>query len=138
MGDRAVTLTLSRPEMAADQIERLAERAPLDAIVAVDDGGTRAAAVAAKRLGLRGNDPSAVGRARDKAAMREALAQAGVRQPAFGEGVGFPRVLKPLALSGSQGVIRADTPEESRQAAARIRAILGDPEAPILVEEFVA
>src|SRR6476469_5224267 len=50
MGDRAVTLSLSRPELAADQIERLAERAPLDAIVAVDDGGTRAAALAAERL----------------------------------------------------------------------------------------
>src|SRR3954449_9192064 len=69
MGDRAVTLTLSRPEMAADQIEALASRTPLDAIVAVDDGGTRAAAMAAARLGLRGNAPEAVARARDKASM---------------------------------------------------------------------
>src|SRR5204863_149534 len=30
MGDRAVTLTLSQPEMAADQIERLSEPDPLD------------------------------------------------------------------------------------------------------------
>jgi biotin carboxylase len=142
MGDRAITLSLSQPERAADQIERLAERAPLDAIVAVDDGGTRAAAVAAARLGLRGNPPEAVARAREKAAMREALAEAGVSQPKWqlagsSAGVGFPCVLKPLTLSGSQGVIRADTPDEARTAAARIRAILGDPEAPLLVEEFV-
>ncbi|MEA2126029.1 MAG: hypothetical protein QOI80_2811 [Solirubrobacteraceae bacterium] len=137
MGDRAVTLSLSQPQMAADQIEQLAERTPLDAIVAVDDGGTRAAAEAARRLGLRGNDPDAVARARNKAAMREAFAAAGVRQPAFGDDVGFPRVLKPLTLSGSQGVIRADTPEEAVLAADRIRAIVGDPEAPLLVEEFV-
>jgi biotin carboxylase len=152
MGDRAVTLTLSRPEMAAEQIERLAERAPLDAIVAVDDGGTRAAAAAAERLGLRGNSPEAVARAREKAAMREAFAAAGVRQPEWrlaaggaeprvvaetaGE-IGFPCVLKPLSRAASQGVIRADTRDEASAAAERIRAILGDPEAQILVEEFV-
>jgi biotin carboxylase len=162
MGDRAVTLTLSQPEMAADQIERFAKRAPLDAIVAVDDGGTRAAATAAKRLGLRGNAPEAVARAREKAAMRKALDAGGVAQPKWQMAggpadagsvhagsidagsidvgsidVGFPCVLKPLSLSGSQGVIRADTPEEARAAAARIRAILGDPDAPLLVEQFV-
>jgi biotin carboxylase len=69
--------------------------------------------------------------------MREAFAAAGVPQPAFGDDVGFPRVLKPLTRSGSQGVIRADTPEEARAAADRIRAIVGDPEAPLLVEQFV-
>jgi biotin carboxylase len=126
--------------MAADQIQELAERTPLDAIVAVDDGGTRAAAEAAHRLGLRGNEPEAVARARDKAAMRAAFAAAGVSQPAYGgdpEAVGFPCVLKPLTRSGSQGVIRADTPEAAIAAADRIRAIVGDPEAPLLVERFV-
>jgi biotin carboxylase len=141
MGDRAVTLSLSQPEMAADQIERLARRAPLDAIVAVDDGGTRAAALAADRLGLRGNPPEAVARARDKAKMREALDRAGVPQPRWRvgsdpEAVGFPCVLKPLTRSGSQGVIRADTPEQAADAAARIRAILDDEDAELLVERF--
>jgi biotin carboxylase len=141
MGDRAVTLSLSRPELAADQIERLAERSPLDAIVAVDDGGTRAAALAADRLGLRGNAPEAVARARDKAKMRAAFDRAGIPQPAWHVGsdlgaVGFPCVLKPLTRSGSQGVIRANTPEEAAAAAARIRAILGDEDAELLVERF--
>jgi biotin carboxylase len=142
MGDRAITLSLGQPERAADQIEALADRAPLDAIVAVDDGGTRAAALAAQRLGLRGNAPAAVARVRNKAAMRAALAEAGVAQPDWHLGtdlaaVGFPCVLKPLTRSGSQGVIRADTPEEAEAAAARIRAIVGDPEAELLVERFV-
>jgi biotin carboxylase len=123
--------------MAADQIERLAERSPLDAIVAVDDGGTRAAALAAQRLGLRGNPPEAVARARDKAAMRAAFARAGVPQPRYGEAAGFPRVIKPLSRSGSQGVIRADTPRAAQAAADRIRAMLGDPDAELLVEQFV-
>ncbi|MEA2430121.1 MAG: hypothetical protein QOI19_594 [Thermoleophilaceae bacterium] len=141
MGDRSVTLSLSQPEMAADQIERLAERAPLDAIVAVDDGGTRAAALAAARLGLRGNPPEAVARARDKAKMRAAFDRAGIPQPAWRVGsdpgaVGFPCVLKPLTRSGSQGVIRANTPEEAADAAARIRALLEDENAELLVERF--
>jgi biotin carboxylase len=141
MDDRAVTLSLSSPERAAGQIEQLAQRAPLDAIVAVDDGGTRAAALAAHRLGLKGNPPEAVARARDKAEMREAFERAGVPQPEWAlggdpEAVGFPCVLKPLTRSGSQGVIRADTPEEAASAAQRIRVILDDPAAPLLVERF--
>jgi biotin carboxylase len=153
MGDRSVVLSLRRPELAAEQVERLAERAPIDAIVAVDDGGTRAAALAAERLGLRGNPPEAVARARDKAAMRAALAQAGVPQPAFAllepgadagevaERVGLPCVVKPLTLSGSRGVIRADDPAAARAAGERVRAILADagedPGGALLVERFV-
>jgi biotin carboxylase len=146
MGDRAVTLSLNKPEMAADQIERIAERAPLDAIVAVDDGGTRAAALAAERLGLRGNSAVAVARARDKAAMRAALDEAGVPQPAWRLGtdvealageLGPPVVVKPLTLSASRGVIRADSPAEAAAAAERIRAIIQDPTAELLVERFV-
>jgi biotin carboxylase len=143
MGDRAVALSLSQPERAADQIERLARRAPLDAIVAVDDGGTRAAAAAANRLGLKGNAPEAVARARDKAKMRQAFDEARVPQPEWAlssdgdaGAVGFPCVLKPLTRSGSQGVIRADTPDEAEAAVARIRAILGDDGAPLLIERF--
>ncbi|MEA2457793.1 MAG: hypothetical protein QOC95_765 [Thermoleophilaceae bacterium] len=153
MGDRAITLSLRNPEMAADQIEQLDRRAPLDAIVAVDDGGTRAAAVASERLGLRGNDPDAVARARDKAAMREALDAADVPQPEYrtapvgadvgdlAEDVGLPCVVKPLTLSGSRGVIRADSADGARAAEVRIRSILAeageDPDADLLVERFV-
>jgi biotin carboxylase len=45
-------------------------------------------------------------------------------------------VLKPLTRSGSQGVIRANTPEEAADAAARIRALLEDENAELLVERF--
>ena len=153
MGDRALTIPLRQPEMAADAIAALSERSPLDAIVAVDDGGTRAAAVASQRLGLRGNPPAAVAAARDKAAMREALSRAGVPQPDFrvvesgadvaelAAHVGFPCVVKPLTLSGSRGVIRADDPEAAVAAAERVRAILGDAgedaSAALLVERFM-
>jgi biotin carboxylase len=153
MRERAVVLSLRQPLRAADQIERLAERAPLDAVVAVDDGGTRAAAVAAQRLGLRGNPPEAVERTRDKAAMRAAFAAAGIPQPDHrvvrvgddvaeaAAAVGPSVVVKPLTLSMSRGVIRAETPDAAAAAAVRIRAILADagedPAAKLLVERFV-
>ena len=83
MGDRALHLDLSDPTAAAEAIVALARRAPIDAVVAVDDQGVLVAAEAAARLGLPANPPAAVAATRDKAAMRRALAAAGVPQPAF-------------------------------------------------------
>src|SRR2546428_248116 len=59
--------------------------------------------------------------------------------------VDYPCVLKPLALSASRGVIRADDPDAFVAAVRRITAILGrddvgvngDLAAALLVEEFV-
>jgi biotin carboxylase len=154
MGDRALTVPLRSPGKAADAIVALHERTPLDAVVAVDDQGVVAAALAAERIGLAHNPPQAVAATRDKAAMRRALAAAGVAQPAFqvveagddvaaaATAVRLPCVVKPVALSASRGVIRADDPAAAAQAAERIRAILGcadeDPGGPLLVERYIA
>jgi biotin carboxylase len=81
IGDAQLTLDLRRPEAAAEAIAAAARERPLDAIVAVDDQGVRVAARASERLGLPGNPPDAVAATRDKAAMRRALASAGVPQP---------------------------------------------------------
>ena len=153
IGSRVIELPLHRPEIAADAIVEFADEMPLDAIVPVDDAGVATATIAAERLGLAHNAPEAAALTRDKAAMRRRLAQAGVPQPAFAlvdggadaavaaADIGFPVVLKPLTLSGSRGVIRADTPEAAAAAAARIRRMLhradGGPSAPLLVERFV-
>jgi biotin carboxylase len=143
LGDRALVLPLDRPEEAAERIVGHSRRTPLDAIVAVDDQGVRTAALAAERLGLKTSAPHAVARTRDKRAMRDALAVAGVPQPDYRHDVaqaaelGFPVVVKPLTLSASRGVIRADDPAAAAAAAERIRAITGDPEEPLLVESFV-
>lgn len=154
MGNRTLTVPLRRPSQAADRIVALAEQAPLDAVVAVDDQGVVVAALAATRLGLGHNPPEAVAATRDKAALRRRLAAAGVRQPEFrvvtgdddvaaaAEAVGPPVVVKPVSLSGSRGVIRADDPAGAAAAAVRVRGILGDagedPGGPLLVEGFVA
>jgi biotin carboxylase len=162
MGDRALVVDLSDPAGSARKITELAARSPLDAVVAVDDQGLLVAALAAQDLGLPANAPEAVTKTRNKAAMRAALAAAGsataerpppVVQPPFrvvGQGdhvvkaaaeVGWPVVVKPVSLSASRGVIRADDPASAEAAAARVRAILdadGHPaDEPILVEAYV-
>ena len=153
MGHRALTVNCKNPDEAADSIARLAARKPLDAVVAVDDEGVLVAALAGQRLGLAHNPPDAAARSRDKAAMRRALEDAGVPQPEFrmagpdadvaglAAEVGLPCVVKPVSLSGSRGVIRADDREAAVVAAKRVRAILADagedPEAPLLVERYI-
>ncbi|MGH9183959.1 MAG: ATP-grasp domain-containing protein [Acidimicrobiales bacterium] len=153
MGDRALTVPLDRPEEAADAVVERARRHPLDAVVAVDDQGVVVAALVAARLGWAHNPPDAVAATRDKASMRARLAAAGVAQPAFrvaGPGadlgrlateVGLPCVVKPVSLSGSRGVIRADDPAGAVAAGDRVRAILADAgegrDASLLVEAYV-
>ena len=153
LGDRAVRVDLRHPESAAEAIVELAQRTPLDAVVAVDEQGVLVAALAAKGLGLAHNPPEAVAAARDKAAMRNAFAAANLSQPEFrlvGDGaqvallageIGFPCVVKPVSLSASRGVIRADTPREAEAAAARIHEILRqaseDRAGPLLVERYI-
>ncbi|MFL5883474.1 MAG: ATP-grasp domain-containing protein [Thermoleophilaceae bacterium] len=154
MGDRALVLPLSQPQLAADAIGALHERTPLDAVVAVDDSGTAVAALASERLGLGpSNPPDAAAAARDKSKMRDAFAVAGLPQPDYrlawpgddvgrlAEEVGLPCVVKPLSLSASRGVIRADSPSEADTAAERVRSILRcareDDGAALLVESYV-
>lgn len=153
MGDRFLEVPLAAPDEAAGRIAELGARQRLDAVVAVDDQGLLAAALAGEALGLPHNPPAAVAATRDKAAMRALLARTGVRQPAFavcewdgpgergeaggagGGGLGFavaaaaerlraPVVVKPTGLSGSRGVIRADDPIAASAAAERVAALL--------------
>ena len=138
---RLVELDYMQPERGADQIEAYATFHPLDTIVAVDDGGTLLAARAARRLELPYNSVSAVEATRDKSKMRARLTEAGIPGPAWSvvslasdpeEVAGlfdYPLVIKPLALSASRGVIRADTPREFVAAFHRVAAILAMPEA---------
>ncbi|MCU1492664.1 MAG: putative Phosphoribosylglycinamide synthetase, partial [Acidimicrobiaceae bacterium] len=161
MGDHFVGLDLDDPERAAESIEQLAGRLPLDAVVAVDDQGGLVAALAAQRLGLRHNPPAAVAATRDKSSMRKLLGAKGVSQPAWrvvaghpddpdletrdvaaaAVELGLPAVVKPCSLSGSRGVIRVDDGPSALAAARRVRAIARDggvpADEPLLVEQFV-
>jgi biotin carboxylase len=157
MGGARLEVPLADVDDGAAAIVAHDATVPVDAVVAVDDQGTVVAAEAAARLGLRHNPPDAVRAARDKLLMRRRLDAAEIPQPMFAElpadagpqevarlagTIGFPCVLKPTALSASQGVLRADSPAEAVSVAGLVRAIAesagSDPAAPLLVERFVA
>jgi biotin carboxylase len=156
-----VSLDFRRPQRAAERIAAIAAEQPIGGVVPTDEGTAILAALAAERLGLRHNPPEATRRAGNKHLQRETLRAAGLPVPAFsmhalGDGperaaalVRYPCVLKPLVLSASRGVIRADDPASFVAAWRRIEKILQaarserrawDDEAArwLLVEGFVA
>jgi biotin carboxylase len=147
MGDRAQVVRLDRPNQAADQLVALHERLPFDAVLGVDDQGVLAASAVAERLGMPHSSVAAVATTRDKNLLRRRLSAAGMAQPSFAlttdddgveaavESVGLPCVLKPLHLSASRGVIRADSLPEALAAARRIRSLAGSSE--ILLESYI-
>ncbi len=152
-----LTLELSDPDRAAAKAAAFAREHPLQGVVGVDDDTAVAAAAIAAALGLRGNPVPAALAARDKHEQRVRLSAAGVPVPPFAAhgvdedpaalaaGAGYPCVLKPLRLSASRGVMRADTPEQFVAAVRRLVAILRQPDAAacgesarrFLVEEYV-
>lgn len=146
MGDRYLHVDCSQPDEAAQKLLELADRVPLDGVVAADDAGVVVAAIAAGKLGLAGNEREAAEATRNKAVQRELMARAEVPQPEFillqpGEtdvgDVTFPVVIKPLDRSAGQGVIRVDFPEQLAETAERVRRIVGE-SAPLLVESYLA
>jgi hypothetical protein len=138
--DQAIPVRFEEPESAAEILSAKLGDSPVDGIVAVADRPTLVAALAAEMLGLPFHPPEAVAACRDKHRMREVFAASGLAGPRnfrvsldtdpreiAGNGP-FPCVLKPLGLSASRGVIRADNPAEFAGAFERIRRILEQPE----------
>lgn len=150
-GTRTIALPLDDVEAAASELLALDDRRGVDAVVALDDRGVEVAAAASERLGLPHNPPAAVAATRDKSRLRDALATAEVPQPRYarlddGNDAaaakdaaarvgGYPVVVKPVGLTASQGVIRADDDEALAAAARRAQAIAGG--GPLLVEQYV-
>lgn len=138
--DSAIPLRYEDPYGAAATIVEYAENHPLDAIIAIGDKPTIPAAIACEALGILFHQPYAAFACHDKYEFRSLLERAGVPVPAFCRlpvqaeppqtppGITFPCVLKPLSLSASRGVIRADNAEEFAAAFRRIRALLADPD----------
>ena len=168
----SLVIDFGDPDAAAALIAAAdAGESPISAVLPV--GGelpAKVAAAAARRLGLPANPPAAMASAANKLLMRRQLTaaaaiDASVRQPRFmtvacgspadevvrrvtaPDGVGFPCVVKPLALSGSRGVMRADDEPSLAAAIARLERLLADPAVrrldpeaggQFLVESFVA
>jgi biotin carboxylase len=154
----SLALDFQDPEGAAGEIARAAVEKRFDAIIPTSDETAVIAALAARKLGLRGSSPEATYAARNKRVMREKLQAAGVPCPRFEAfpvevdpraitpACGFPCVVKPLLLSGSRGVIRAEDRAIFVAAFERVAKLVRRPDvAPgedpargqILVEEYV-
>ena len=137
-GEHAIPVRFDQPEQAAALLARL-DRRP-DGIVAVGDKPTEIAALTAAVLGLRFHPLRAVLACRSKYLARESFHNAGLLVPnyfwmpvqeeasQFATLASYPCVLKPLGLSGSRGVIRANNETEFCDAANRIRALLREPD----------
>src|SRR5215510_6211349 len=106
-------LDFQQLDQAVSRIAAFAARRPLDAIISVDDSGSLLAARASAALGLPHNSVEAATAARDKHRMRALAAQ-----------LTYPCVIKPLHRSASQGVMRADDPEQCCAAIARLTRLL--------------
>jgi hypothetical protein len=135
--DQAIAVRFDQPKAA---VEALRKRPPFQGITAIGDRPALLAAHLAAALGLRFHSPQAAAMAHDKFAFRQALAHAGLPVPTFhrfgldadpavaaGQ-VDYPCVLKPLILSASRGVIRADNAAAFVAAFERIRQLLTRPE----------
>jgi biotin carboxylase len=136
-GDHAIALRFEDPEAAA---QVLAAETRMDGIVAVGDRPAYLAALAAERLGIPYNSPDSVLACRNKFIARERFRAAGLLVPHFhrvtladgpepaAQTAPNPCVLKPLGLSASRGVIRANDPREFVAAFRRIESLLRDPD----------
>jgi biotin carboxylase len=153
------TLALPFHDVRTAQADALdfAEQYPLTSVVGVDDDTTVLAAQLAATLKLPHNAVDAVKAARYKDVMRLAFAEAELLSPDFwlfstdddphraALAVGYPCVLKPLALAASRGVIRANNIDEFARAFATVKEIIEDsdpvedePARPqLLVETFI-
>jgi biotin carboxylase len=150
-GDAALALHFENPREAAQEVVRalsngVTGQKAVDAVLALGDRPTVTAAYAAEALGIAGNPPAAVEICRNKLRQRETLRAAGVRVPDFCSfavsdrladvvaRVKFPCVMKPLSLSASQGVIRANNADEFEDAVRCIRLLMESPEIQVLRE----
>lgn len=138
--DHALAVHFELPEGAAARVLESQRGLRVDGVLAVGDRPTVAAAYVARRLGLPHNHPASVEACRNKLRTREVLRDAGIPVPWFRSlkldplpepsllGIHFPCVLKPLSLSASQGVVRANNRDEFLTAAARLKRLLDSPE----------
>jgi biotin carboxylase len=134
--DDVLPLDVRDPQAAAPIAVAFARHHPIDAVIGVDDVTAVAAAAVAEAVGLPHNSVASVTAARNKRQMRELLSGQGIPVPRhkvfpldgdpreFANQVVYPCVVKPLILSASCGVIRANDEEEFRGAFRRVGTLL--------------
>jgi hypothetical protein len=139
-GDHAVAVHFEAPQAAAAAVLEAMRGKGVNGIIALGDRPTVTAAYAARELGVPYNHPAAVEACRSKLRTREVFREAGLPTPWFRAmgltplpepallQISYPCVLKPVSLSASRGVMRANSHEEFRTGAARLKKLLSSPE----------
>ncbi len=130
-----ITVDFSQPEATIQIILDAVRHLEIKTIICTDDSVVTIASRIAESLKLPHNDPASSILTYRKDLARERLRTTGCRVPDFqvcelsaaestAPSIQYPVVLKPLMLSGSRGVIRADNAMEFIQAANKIQQIL--------------
>ena len=156
--DAAIPIRFHEEDESLARLLDAAATRPVDGILAAGDRSTVLAARVAAALSLPGHPADAARRAANKLLMRRTCAAAGLPTPwhlatsrdvepaELIAAISFPCVVKPVALSGSRGVIRADNVREFVSAFDRVRRLLGQREIRaardpandlILVEQYI-
>ena len=147
-------IDLQDHDAALQLILAAAQQQPFSAVIGTDDSTVELASRVAAALGLAHNPPHSACVTRRKDLARAELQRAGVPVPwhqcvdltqpfeSQCQDVPFPCVAKPLALSASRGVIRADNTDELKVACERIREIIANEETIeertlVLVEQYI-
>src|SRR5262249_4271168 len=135
-----LTLDFSNPEVAARQAQEYADHYPIDAVIPVDEDTAVVAAWVAEFLNLEHNPVEATITAKNKYHMREVLNSHGMKVPSFmlisldqdpstvADRVDYPCVVKPVFLSTSRGVMRANNKIEFESAVKRLDSLVSEPQ----------
>jgi len=152
--NKGLHIDFSDSKQALAEILAASNKMSFNAVLGTDDMSVALAAEVAMALGLMHNRPEAAAIARRKDHARACLQAAGVavpkywrlelNEPVFSqlEQLDYPCVLKPLAMSGSRGVIRVNNVDDAQLAVNRIMTILRTVEvaeeaSAILAESFI-
>lgn len=155
--DAAIPVRFHDEARSVDSVVAGCASAPPHGIIAVGDRPAVLAARLAQAFGLLWHPPAAAVASRNKLLTRRVLRDAGLPTPWFeavavdatgglASRLSYPAVVKPLALSGSRGVVRVNDAGECEAALERLRRLLDAPDVRIerdethgvaLVESFV-
>jgi hypothetical protein len=146
--DDAIPIRFHEEDASVAAIIRAAGTRPIDGMLVVGDRPTVIAARVAEALGLPWHPVAGATVARHKLLTRERLRDAGLPGPWFlpfalcplpsallsqpsalsSQPFTYPCVIKPVSLSGSRGVMRADDPASLATAIERLRGLLASPD----------
>ncbi|MBI3491146.1 MAG: ATP-grasp domain-containing protein [Acidobacteria bacterium] len=146
--DAAIPIRFHEEDASVDAILDAARARPIDGVLAVGDRPTVIAARVTHALGLPWHPAEAAAVARHKQLTRERLRDAGLPVPWFlpftlssqpsallsqpsalsPQPLSYPCIVKPVSLSGSRGVMRADDPATFAACVERLRALLASPD----------